>query len=70
MQLSDRIGRISESATMAVSAEAARLKAEGVNVIAFAAGEPDFGTPENIKDAAKRALDENFTKYNRGRRNP
>ncbi len=48
---------------MAVSAEAARLKAEGVNVIAFAAGEPDFGTPENIKDAAKRALDENFTKY-------
>ena len=48
---------------MAVSAEAARLKAEGVNVIAFAAGEPDFGTPENIKDATKQALDENFTKY-------
>jgi len=63
MQLSERIGRISESATMAVSAEAARLKAEGVNVIAFAAGEPDFGTPENIREAAKRALDENFTKY-------
>lgn len=63
MQLSERVGRISESATMAVTAEAARLKAEGVNVIAFAAGEPDFPTPENIKNAAKKALDDNFTRY-------
>ena len=63
MQLSERVGRISESATMAVTAEAGRLKAEGVNVIAFAAGEPDFPTPANIKDAAKRALDDNFTRY-------
>jgi aspartate aminotransferase len=63
MQLSERVGRISESATMAVTAEAARLKSEGVNVIAFAAGEPDFPTPENIKNAAKQALDDNFTRY-------
>lgn len=63
MQLSERVGRISESATMAVTAEAGRLKAEGVNVIAFAAGEPDFPTPENIKNAAKKALDDNFTRY-------
>ncbi|MEZ5366325.1 MAG: pyridoxal phosphate-dependent aminotransferase [Bryobacterales bacterium] len=48
---------------MAVTAEAARLKSEGVNVIAFAAGEPDFPTPENIKNAAKKALDDNFTRY-------
>jgi aspartate aminotransferase len=63
MHLSERVGRISESATMAVTAEAARLKSEGVNVIAFAAGEPDFPTPENIKNACKKALDDNFTRY-------
>ena len=63
MQLTQRISRISESTTMAVTAEAGRLKAGGVDVIAFAAGEPDFPTPDNIKKAAIRALDENFTRY-------
>lgn len=63
MQLSERMGRISESATMAVTAKAGALKAAGVNVIAFAAGEPDFPTPTHIKDAAKQALDDNFTRY-------
>lgn len=63
IQLAERMGRISESATMAVSAEAGRLKREGVDVIAFGAGEPDFPTPENIKNAAKEALDNNFTRY-------
>jgi len=63
MQLSERVSRISESATMAVTAEAGRLKAAGVNVIAFAAGEPDFPTPDHIKNAAKQALDDNFTRY-------
>ena len=63
MQLTQRVSRISESATMAVSAEAARLKASGVDVIAFGAGEPDFPTPENIKQAAVRALEQNFTRY-------
>ena len=63
MELTNRISSISESATMAVSAKAAKLKAEGVDVVAFGAGEPDFATPDNIKQAAIRALDENFTKY-------
>ncbi len=57
------MSRISESATMAVSAKAGQLKASGVNVIAFAAGEPDFPTPNYIKDAAKQALDDDFTRY-------
>jgi len=63
MKLSQRMARISESATMAVSAKAGQLKASGVNVIAFAAGEPDFPTPNYIKDAAKQALDNDFTRY-------
>jgi aspartate aminotransferase len=63
IQLSQRVSRISESATMAVTAEAGRLKAEGVDVVAFGAGEPDFATPDNIKQAAIRALDANFTRY-------
>lgn len=54
---------ISESPTMKVSAAADKLKAEGVDVIAFGAGEPDFPTPENIKRAAIAAIDGNFTKY-------
>ena len=63
MTFSDRVGRISESATMAVTAEAARLKRAGVDVVALGAGEPDFPTPENIKQAAIRAIESNFTRY-------
>ena len=48
---------------MAVSTEANRLKASGVDIVTFGAGEPDFPTPENIKNAAIQALNENFTKY-------
>ena len=48
---------------MAVTAEAGRLKAEGIDIVAFGAGEPDFATPDNIKQAAIRALDSNFTRY-------
>ena len=61
--LADRVSLISMSATMKVSAEAARLKREGVDVIGFGAGEPDFPTPDNIKQAGIRAIEENFTKY-------
>jgi aspartate aminotransferase len=61
--LADRIALISESSTMKVSAEADRLRREGVDVVDFGAGEPDFPTPDNIKAAAVRALDANFTKY-------
>jgi aspartate aminotransferase len=61
--LADRIALISESSTMKVSADADRLRKEGVDVVDFGAGEPDFPTPDNIKAAAVRALDANFTKY-------
>lgn len=63
MRFSERIGRISESATMAVTAEAARLKRAGVDVVALGAGEPDFPTPDAIKQAAVRAIESNFTRY-------
>jgi aspartate aminotransferase len=62
-ELSERISRISVSTTMRVASEAAALKREGVDVVDFGAGEPDFPTPENVKQAAIRALAENFTKY-------
>ena len=62
-QIAERISFISVSSTMKVSAEAERLRSEGVDVVDFGAGEPDFPTPDNIKQAAIRALDQNFTKY-------
>jgi aspartate aminotransferase len=61
--LSERIGLISVSSTMKVAAEADRLRREGVDVVDFGAGEPDFPTPDNIKAAAIRAIEANFTKY-------
>lgn len=62
-ELAERLSTISVSSTVKVSSEAGRLKREGVDVVDFGAGEPDFPTPDNIKAAAVRALDENFTKY-------
>src|SRR6201994_1336823 len=59
----DRIGRIEVSATMAVTAEAARLRAQGVQLADFGAGEPHFATPRHIKDAAIAAIEANFTRY-------
>src|SRR5579859_2011026 len=59
----DRIGRIEVSATMAVAAEAAKLRAAGVNLTDFGAGEPHFPTPRHIKDAAIAAIEANFTRY-------
>ena len=63
VELSERISLISESSTMKVAAEADRLRREGVDVVDFGAGEPDFPTPENIKQAAMDAIAANFTKY-------
>jgi aspartate aminotransferase len=63
MQFSERISRISVSSTMAVVAKADKLKAAGVSVVDFGAGEPDCPTPDNIKKAAIEALNKNFTKY-------
>jgi aspartate aminotransferase len=59
----DRISLISVSSTMKVMADADKLRREGIDVVDFSAGEPDFPTPDNIKNAAKSALDANFTKY-------
>ena len=61
--IAGRIAAIGVSSTMQVFAEAERMRAAGVDVVDFGAGEPDFPTPANIKQAAVRALEENFTKY-------
>ncbi len=63
MEFSKRIGRISVSPTLAVVQKATKLKAAGVDVVDFGAGEPDFPTPDNIKRAAIDAIHANFTKY-------
>ncbi|HWG40887.1 MAG TPA: pyridoxal phosphate-dependent aminotransferase [Candidatus Acidoferrales bacterium] len=62
-QFSDRINRIEISATMAVVAEAAQLKANGADLVEFGAGEPHFPTPQHIKDAAIAAINNNCTRY-------
>ena len=59
----DRISLISVSSTMKVAADADKLRQQGVDLVDFGAGEPDFPTPDNIKQAAIRAIDQNFTKY-------
>ncbi len=61
--LAERISLISESSTMKVAAAADKLRRQGVDVVDFGAGEPDFPTPDNIKEAAVQALRDNFTKY-------
>jgi len=63
LKLTDRINRIEPSATMAVVAEADKLRAQGIDVVDFGAGEPHFATPQHIKDAAIAAIQGNFTKY-------
>ena len=62
-EIAERISLISVSSTMKVAADAEKLRAQGVDVVDFGAGEPDFPTPDNIKRAAVRALEQNFTKY-------
>lgn len=63
MKLAERVQKIQPSPTLVIDAKAKALKAQGVDVIGFGAGEPDFDTPQNIKDAAKRAIDSGFTRY-------
>jgi aspartate aminotransferase len=63
MKLAKRLSVIEPSMTLKVSAKAAELKAKGLDVVSFGAGEPDFDTPAHIKDAAKKALDAGATKY-------
>ncbi len=61
--LSDRINSLSESATLKMTKLGRELAAKGVNVISLSVGEPDFNTPDHVKEAAKQALDENYTRY-------
>jgi aspartate aminotransferase len=61
--IAERISSISVSSTMKVAADAEKLRAQGEDVVDFGAGEPDFPTPDNIKQAAIRALEQNFTRY-------
>src|SRR3954470_19997564 len=63
MELAARTSRISVSPTMKVAADAMKLKAQGVDIVDFGAGEPDFPTPPHVAAAAHRAIDANFTKY-------
>src|SRR6185295_8072157 len=61
--LAERMGRVSASPTMKVAAEAEKLKRQGIDIVDFGAGEPDFPTPQATKEAGKTAIDQNFTKY-------
>src|ERR1700743_879290 len=61
--LTDRINRIEVSATMAITAEALKMKSQGIDLAAFGGGEPHFATPQHIKDAAIEAIQKNFTRY-------
>lgn len=62
-RIADRISSISVSSTAKAAADADRLRSEGIDIVDFGVGEPDFPTPDNIKQAAIRALEQNFTKY-------
>lgn len=61
--VADRINRLSESATLAVAQKSRELKAQGIDVISLGVGEPDFHTPDFIKEAAKKAIDDNYSYY-------
>ena len=63
MELSERLQRLQPSATLAMSQRSSELKAQGVDVINMSVGEPDFNTPDHIKEAAKKAIDENWSRY-------
>ena len=62
-ELSARLNRLAPSATLAMSQKSSELKAQGVDVINLSVGEPDFNTPDHIKEAAKQAIDENYSRY-------
>jgi len=62
-QLSDRLNRLAPSATLVMSQKSSEMKAQGIDVINMSVGEPDFNTPDHIKEAAKKAVDENWSRY-------
>ena len=61
--ISDRVNRLSESATIAMARKARELKSQGIDIISLSLGEPDFNTPDFIKEAAKEGIDQNYSKY-------
>ncbi len=63
LELSKKALAVKPSSTLAITAKAKKMKSEGIDVVGFGAGEPDFNTPENICEAAKKAIDNGFTKY-------
>ena len=62
-QLSNRLNRLAPSATLVMSQKSSELKAQGLDIINMSVGEPDFNTPDDIKEAAKKAIDENYSRY-------
>ena len=62
-QLSERLNRLAPSATLAMSQKSSEMKAQGIDVINMSVGEPDFNTPDHIKEAGKKAIDQNFSRY-------
>ena len=62
-QLSNRLNRLAPSATLAMSQKSGEMKAQGIDVINMSVGEPDFNTPDHIKAAAKKAVDDNYSRY-------
>jgi len=62
-QVSDRLNRLTESATIAMARKSRELKSQGRDIISLSLGEPDFNTPDFIKEAAKEGIDQNYTKY-------
>lgn len=63
VQLSERLQRLAPSATLAMSQKSSEMKAKGIDVINMSVGEPDFNTPDHIKEAAKKAIDDNYSRY-------
>jgi|TARA_B110000914_G_scaffold40628_1_gene34022 aspartate aminotransferase len=66
MSIANRVNKINPSFTLQMATKAAEMKSEGIDVINFSVGEPDFNTPKHIRDAAKNALDQGYTKYTAG----
>ena len=63
IHISQRVQSIAPSVTLAIDAKAKEMKDAGIDVVGFGTGQPDFDTPDFVKDAAKKALDDGFTKY-------
>ena len=66
MSIAKRVSKINPSFTLQMATKAADMRSKGIDVINFSVGEPDFNTPKHIRDAAKKALDEGYTKYTAG----